>query len=166
MRSLRAQFVLRRVLPVFLAAAVLGGCGNSDAGNVNGPSDPASETFASALGVNLAGMNEIATRLFVQDLAVGDGAEAVAGRRLRMRYTGWLRTGAQFDSNTSANGFEFRLGVGEVISGWDIGVAGMREGGRRRLVFGSQYGYGPRGSGPIPGNATLVFDVELVRVLN
>lgn len=166
MRPFRAPSVLRRLCPVFLAAAVLGGCSNSDAGNVNGPSDPASETFATALGVNLAGMNEIATRLFIQDQVVGTGASATAGRRLRMRYTGWLRTGTQFDSNTSANGFEFTLGVGQVISGWDIGVAGMREGGRRRLVLGSQYGYGRSGSGPIPPNATLVFDVELVSVLN
>jgi FKBP-type peptidyl-prolyl cis-trans isomerase FkpA len=160
--SRRARFVST------LAAAlvVLGACSNSDAGNMNGPSDPSSKVFASALGVNLAQMTQVADRLYVQDLAVGTGAEATSGKQLRMRYTGWLRTGTQFDSNTSTNGFGFVLGVGQVIQGWDIGVAGMRVGGRRRLVFGSQYGYGPSGSGPIPPNATLVFDVELVSILN
>ena len=162
----RRSTLLRRLLPIALVSVVLGACGNSDAGNMNGPSDPASETFATALGVNLANMNEIASRLYIQDQVVGTGAQATAGKRLRMRYTGWLRTGSQFDSNTSANGFVFTLGVGEVIAGWDIGVAGMREGGRRRIVMGSEYGYGARGSGPIPGHATLVFDVELVAVLN
>lgn len=156
----------RFVASFVVAVAALGACSNSDAGNMSGPSDPSTEVFASALGVNLEQMTQVADRLYVQDLAVGSGAEATSGKQLRMRYTGWLRTGTQFDSNTSANGFGFVLGVGEVIEGWDRGVAGMRVGGRRRLVFGSQYGYGPRGSGPIPGNATLVFDVELVSILN
>jgi len=155
---------VRFVASLVVALAALGACSNSDAGNMNGPSDPAAEVFASSLSVNLAQMTQVADRLYVQDLAVGSGAEATSGRQLRMRYTGWLRTGSQFDSNTSASGFSFVLGVGQVIQGWDIGVAGMKVGGRRRLVFGSQYGYGPRGSGPIPGNATLVFDVELVSV--
>jgi len=156
----------RLVASLAVALLALGACSNSDAGNMNGPSDPAAEVFASSLGVNLTQMTQRADRLYVQDLTVGTGAEATSGRQLRMRYTGWLRTGTQFDINTSANGFSFQLGVGQVIPGWDIGVAGMRVGGRRRLVFGSEYGYGPRGSGPIPPNATLVFDVELVAVVN
>ncbi len=162
----RLSHLARRLAPVLAITLTLGACSNSDAGNPTGPSDPATETFASSLGVNLAGMTELASRLYVQDIVVGTGAEATAGKRLRMRYTGWLRTGAQFDSNTSANGFTFDLGVGQVIPGWDIGVAGMKVGGRRRLVFSSQYGYGAQGSGPIPPNATLVFDVELVAVVN
>ncbi len=166
MRLRHALRPVRLVASFAVALVALGACSNSDAGNVSGPSDPATDVFASSLGVNLAEMTQVADRLYVQDLAVGSGAEATSGRQLRMRYTGWLRTGTQFDSNTSANGFGFVLGVGQVIQGWDIGVAGMKVGGRRRLVFGSQYGYGPRGSGPIPGNATLVFDVELVAVVN
>ena len=160
-RSLRATFA-----PLLAAVLLLGGCSTSDAGGSTGPSDPSTETFATALGVDLTQMNEVATRLYVQDLVVGTGAEATAGKRLRMRYTGWLRNGTRFDSNTSATGFVFDLGVGQVISGWDIGVAGMREGGRRRLVLGSQYGNGAFGSGSIPPHATLVFEVELVAVLN
>jgi FKBP-type peptidyl-prolyl cis-trans isomerase len=157
---------VRRVASLAVAVLALSACSDSDAGNPSGPSDPATEVFASSLGVNLAQMTQVADRLYVQDLAVGSGAEATSGKQLRMRYTGWLRTGSQFDSNTSANGFGFVLGVGQVIEGWDIGVSGMRVGGRRRLVFGSRYGYGPSGSGPIPPNATLVFDVELVSILN
>jgi FKBP-type peptidyl-prolyl cis-trans isomerase FkpA len=166
MRLRHALRSVRFVAPLAAALLALGACSNSDAGNMSGPSDPSTEVFASSLGVNLTQMTQVADRLYVQDLAVGSGAEATSGKQLRMRYTGWLRTGTQFDSNTSANGFGFVLGVGQVIDGWDIGVAGMKVGGRRRLVFGSQYGYGPRGSGPIPPNATLVFDVELVSVQN
>jgi FKBP-type peptidyl-prolyl cis-trans isomerase len=166
MRLRRALRSVRLAATVASSLLALAACSNSDAGNMNGPSDPSTDVFASSLGVNLAQMRQVADRLYVQDLAVGTGAEATAGRQLRMRYAGWLRTGVQFDSNNSASGFQFRLGVGQVIQGWDLGVAGMKVGGRRRLVFGSQYGYGPRGSGPIPPNATLVFDVELVAVDN
>lgn len=161
---------LFRAMSCFSAAllcASLVACSGGDSGAATGPSDPSSEVFASALGVNLANMTERASRLWVQDITVGTGAEVAAGKRLRVRYTGWLRTGVQFDSNVgSGNPFEFVLGAGEVISGWDIGVAGMRVGGKRRLVLGSDYGYRSQGSGPIPPNATLVFDVELVSIAN
>jgi FKBP-type peptidyl-prolyl cis-trans isomerase FkpA len=152
---------------VLLALVALASCSNSDAGNATGPSDPADEVFASALGVDLTQMTQRAARMYVQDLTVGTGAEAVAGKSISVRYTGWLRTGVKFDGNApSGNPFTFVLGVGQVIQGWDIGVTGMRVGGKRRLVFGSEYGYGPGGSGPIPGNATLVFDVDLISVNN
>jgi FKBP-type peptidyl-prolyl cis-trans isomerase FkpA len=102
------------------------------------------------------------------DLRVGTGTEATAGRRLTVNYTGWLYStgaaenkGQQFDSNT----FAFTLGAGEVIRGFDQGVAGMRVGGVRRLVIPPDLGYGSQGSGNrIPPNATLVFEVELVNV--
>jgi FKBP-type peptidyl-prolyl cis-trans isomerase len=165
LRSRSLRFARRAALAA-AAFVSLGACSNSDAGNLSGPSDPATEQFASSLGINLSAMTELASRLFVQDLTVGTGAEAAAGKRLRVRYTGWLRNGQVFDSNANGNPFEFDLGLGQVIPGWDIGVAGMRVGGKRRLVFGSQYGYGAQGSGPIPRNATLIFDVELIGVLN
>ena len=165
---LRARVALRALL--VLLAVSLGGvaCSSTDVGSPSGPSDPATEQFASSLGVNLSEMTEIATRLYTRDITVGTGAEATTGRRLRVRYTGWLRNGQVFDSNagSSGNPFEFDLGLGQVIAGWDLGVAGMRVGGKRRLVFGSQYGYGPGGSGPIPPNATLIFDVELLAIVN
>lgn len=107
------------------------------------------------------------------DLVVGTGAEAVNGRTLTMNYTGWLydanaaeQKGTQFDSSLSAGGppFVFELGAGRVIQGWEQGVPGMRVGGKRRLVIPPNLGYGSSGSGPIPGNATLVFDIELLAV--
>lgn len=155
------------ITALLVSLAACGACNSSDATGPGRPSDPATDTFAAELGVNLANMTERADKLYVQDLVTGTGAEAVPGRRLRVRYTGWLASGTQFDSNVSSGApFEFVLGGGRVIAGWDIGVPGMRVGGKRRLVFGSEYGYGSQGSGQIPPNATLVFDVELVSIVN
>ena len=113
------------------------------------------------------------TELIKADDAVGSGNEAVAGRRVTVHYTGWLydqsradHKGRKFDSSRDrAEPFTFRLGGGEVIRGWDDGVAGMKVGGRRTLTIPPDYGYGAQGAGGvIPPNATLVFDVELLDV--
>ena len=113
------------------------------------------------------------TDLIKTDEVVGSGNEAVAGRRVTVHYTGWLydqgkgdHKGAKFDSSRDRNDpFTFRLGAGEVIRGWDEGVAGMKIGGRRTLTIPPDYGYGARGAGgAIPPNATLLFDVELLDV--
>ena len=113
------------------------------------------------------------TQLIKTDDAAGSGHEAVAGRRVTVHYTGWLydeskpdKKGPQFDSSRDRNEpFTFRLGGGEVIRGWDEGVAGMKVGGRRTLTIPPAYGYGARGAGGvIPPNATLIFDVELLKV--
>jgi len=113
------------------------------------------------------------TQLIKTDAAAGSGNEAVAGRRVTVHYTGWLykddaadHKGRKFDSSRDRNDpFSFRLGAGEVIRGWDEGVAGMKVGGRRTLTIPPDYGYGAQGSPPvIPANATLVFDVELLDV--
>ena len=99
------------------------------------------------------------------DLTVGDGAEAKAGQNVTVHYTGWLTDGRKFDSSRDRGSpFSFRLGGGQVIRGWDEGVAGMRVGGRRRLEIPPELGYGSRGVGPIPGGATLIFAVELLSV--
>jgi FKBP-type peptidyl-prolyl cis-trans isomerase len=100
------------------------------------------------------------------DEAVGNGKEAAAGDRVSVHYTGWLQDGTKFDSSRDrGQPFEFKLGEGRVIRGWEEGVAGMREGGRRRLVIPPELGYGARAvGGVIPANATLVFDVELLGV--
>jgi FKBP-type peptidyl-prolyl cis-trans isomerase FkpA len=102
------------------------------------------------------------------DLVVGTGATAVAGNFVTVAYTGWLHDsskpdakGSTFDSSTN---FSFRLGAGSVIRGWDQGVAGMRVGGQRRLVIPPELAYGNAANGPIPANATLVFDVTLNNV--
>ncbi len=106
------------------------------------------------------------------DLQVGTGAEAVAGRTVLVHYTGWLTDGTRFDSSRQPRRpmgrqepFSFRLGAGEVIKGWDEGVAGMRVGGKRQLVIPPNLAYGDRGAGQvIPPGATLIFEVELVDV--
>ena len=105
--------------------------------------------------------------LVVDDLVVGDGDEAAAGRSVNVHYVGvaWS-DGKQFDASWDRNEpFSFRLGAGEVISGWDLGIEGMREGGRRILVIPPELGYGPQGSPPsIAPNETLVFVVDLKSV--
>jgi FKBP-type peptidyl-prolyl cis-trans isomerase len=113
------------------------------------------------------------TSLVKQDTKQGTGAEAVAGREVSVHYTGWLydeaapgHKGAKFDSSRDrGTPFEFPLGAGNVIRGWDEGVAGMKVGGQRTLVIPPEMGYGSHGAGGvIPPNATLVFDVELLGV--
>lgn len=101
------------------------------------------------------------------DITVGTGPEAVRGRTVRVHYTGWLANGKKFDSSVDrGRPFEFRLGEGEVIRGWDEGVAGMKVGGKRQLNIKPSLGYGSQGAGRgvIPPNATLIFDVELLAV--
>jgi FKBP-type peptidyl-prolyl cis-trans isomerase FkpA len=110
--------------------------------------------------------------LFSQtDLVVGTGAEATAGRRLSVNYTLWIYDPAQaelkgrlVESSVGAAPFSFTLGARQVIAGWDQGFAGMRVGGRRRLVIPPSLAYGSSGSGSIPPNTSLVFDVELLAV--
>jgi len=130
-----------------------------------GDSNPAGETFAASLGVNISAMTKKSDALYTQDLVAGSGAVASAGDSLSVTYTGWLTNGTQFDSNVGKAPLRFRLGVGRVIPGWDQGLVGMRVGGTRRLVIGSALGYGSDGFPPaIPGNATLVFTVTLLSV--
>jgi FKBP-type peptidyl-prolyl cis-trans isomerase len=100
------------------------------------------------------------------DQIVGTGDTATAGQTVSVHYTGWLTNGKKFDSSVDrGQPFSFRLGVGQVIKGWDEGVQGMKIGGKRKLTIPSNLGYGARGAGGlIPPHATLVFDVELLGV--
>ena len=103
--------------------------------------------------------------LVKEDLQLGTGAEAVAGKTVEVDYTGWLLDGKQFDSSRGRGPFAFALGGGQVIKGWDQGVVGMKVGGKRRLTIPPELGYGMRGfPGVIPAQATLVFEVELLAV--
>jgi FKBP-type peptidyl-prolyl cis-trans isomerase FkpA len=111
-----------------------------------------------------------ASGLVIEELAPGSGAEAAAGSRVSVHYTGWLlyggEKGKKFDSSRDrGDPFDFPLGAGHVIKGWDEGVCGMKVGGQRRLTIPPALGYGARGAGGvIPPNATLVFEVELLKV--
>lgn len=111
-------------------------------------------------------MRKTPSGLRYQDLAQGDGATATAGKSVTVHYTGWLPNGEKFDSSRDRNEpFSFTLGAGQVIAGWDEGVAGMKVGGRRKLVIPPDLAYGTAGAPPdIPPGATLVFDVELLNV--
>ena len=104
--------------------------------------------------------------LVYEDISVGTGATAQAGKTVSVHYTGWLTGGEKFDSSKDRNQpFNFPLGANYVIAGWDEGVQGMLVGGVRRLTIPPQLGYGARGAGGvIPPNATLVFEVELLSV--
>ena len=105
------------------------------------------------------------------DLRAGTGATAASGQAISVNYTGWLYSntaaenkGTQFDTSAGRGAYRFTLGVGQVIRGWDQGIPGMRVGGLRRIVIPPELAYGSSGSGPIPPNATLVFEVELVSI--
>ncbi len=134
-------------LVVLLLTVALGGCGDDS------PTSP-------SVG--------LAVPFSTEDLRVGTGPEAMNGDMLNVNYTGWLydpnaseNKGTQFDSGN----FPFILGAGRVIEGWDRGVLGMRVGGHRRIVIPPELGYGANGSPPqIPGNATLLFEVELLSI--
>jgi len=147
--------------PLLLIAAAISACSVDEA---SVPSDPATETFAPALGVNIAGMTVKASGLWVQDLVVGTGLEAIGGRQLQVQYTGWLSNGQQFDKSMGS-GIPVTLGRGQVIAGWDLGLVGMRPGGKRKLVIASALAYGSSGQGSIGPNKTLVFDVTVSNVV-
>jgi peptidylprolyl isomerase len=122
---------------------------------------------ASGLGGELNAPKERTTPsgLRITDLVVGTGAEAVAGQTVVVNYRGTLANGTEFDSSYGRGPFSFPLGGGRVIQGWDEGVAGMKVGGKRKLVIPPDLAYGERGAGGvIPPNATLTFEVELLRI--
>lgn len=125
-------------------------------------------SFAPQLGVDLDASTKTASGLYYRDIVVGDGATVrteESGDTVAVRYTGWLRSGVQFDSNTgAANPFTFVTGSGMVIAGFDEGARGMRVNGQRQLIIPPSLGYGASGSGGIPGNSILVFNITLTRV--
>ncbi|NQV98558.1 MAG: FKBP-type peptidyl-prolyl cis-trans isomerase [Rhodospirillales bacterium] len=127
--------------------------------------------LVAALFVNLAffspALQAAEKSVEIEILKVGDGIAAVNNAKVSVHYSGWLKDGKKFDSSLDrGKPFDFYLGAGQVIAGWDIGVLGMKIGGKRRLTIPPHLGYGARGAaGAIPPNATLVFEIELLAVV-
>lgn len=166
-RKLGYGLCIAAILPLL----ALGGC------NRNKPSTETGSTAAPAASpagtaAATAPVADTSAQEFQKiDSVVGTGAEATAGKTVTVNYTGWLlapsaadKHGAKFDSSIGREPFSFRLGSGGVIPGWDQGVAGMKVGGKRTLIIPASLGYGADGAGPIPPNANLIFDVELLKV--
>jgi len=156
--------MMLRTLSILATAAtllVISACGS---GKITDP-DIQATTFAPSLGVNLTASTRTESGLYYQDLQVGGGTVARAGFKVTVHYTGWLVDGEKFDSSIDrGQPLTFTLGIHEVIDGWDEGIAGMREGGTRKLIIPPSLGYGSRQRGPIPPNSILVFDVKLLSV--
>jgi FKBP-type peptidyl-prolyl cis-trans isomerase len=138
------------------------------AGTVAGRAQPAQEQEPKTVEPANEAAHEIVTPsgLKYVDLKVGAGAEAKAGNTVEVHYTGWLEDGTKFDSSLDRKQpLRFKLGAGQVIKGWDEGVAGMKVGGKRKLIIPAALGYGRMGAGSvIPPNANLVTEVELLAV--
>mgnify|MGYP001317170368 FL=1 len=119
------------------------------------------------MGCNEGNTEEMENGLIIEDLVVGEGAEAQDYNKVVVNYTGSLEDGSVFDSslNPGREPFTFTLGVGSVIKGWDLGVKGMKVGGKRKLTIPPELGYGDQGAGDvIPPGATLIFEVDLLEV--
>jgi len=151
---------LRCCLVVFAALVVAGCSGSAERERLFGGDSPTSSS------------SQPYAPFSKTDQRVGDGAEAKSGLNITVNYTGWLydpiqpeRKGRQFDTTTGRSPFTFVLGAGRTIAGWEQGVPGMKVGGLRRLIIPPELAYGSSGSGSaIPGNTTLVFDIELLSV--
>jgi FKBP-type peptidyl-prolyl cis-trans isomerase len=143
------------LLPWLALAAACGSHGDAKAGG-----------FSAELGVDTTKMTKAPSGLWYTDVTAGQGAEAEPGRTVHVHYTGWLPNGKKFDSSRDrGEPFAFTLGAGQVITGWDEGVKGMKVGGRRKLVLPPSMAYGEAGAPPdIPPGSTLVFDVEVLGV--
>ena len=143
------------LLPWLALAAACGSHGDAKAGG-----------FSAELRVDTTKMTKAPSGLWYTDETTGQGAEAEPGRTVRVHYTGWLPNGKKFDSSRDrGEPFAFTLGAGQVITGWDEGVKGMKVGGRRKLVLPPSMAYGEAGAPPdIPPGSTPVFDVEVLGV--
>ncbi len=147
------------------ALLVLAACGGDAEEDRLPPQYRVAKRYAPQLAVDLDSMTMRSNGLYVQDLVVGEGTRVDSGDVAIVHYTGWLPNGTQFDSSRDRDRpFEVALGYGRVIEGWDQGVVGMREGGRRLLVIPPGLAYGTDRRGQIPPNSTLVFDVEVLEV--
>ena len=138
------------------------------AGFINGQKEFSDNTHkaTNTANTNNTTNTNMNNQLKIEDITLGTGAEATAGANITVNYVGTLENGTKFDSSYDRNQpFTFKLGAGQVIKGWDEGFSGMKVGGKRKLTIPGDWGYGSQGSPPtIPPNATLIFEVELLKV--
>jgi len=155
-----------RVLPLGVVALLSISCASGGSGSGSGSGDPTQVTFAPDLGIVLGQMTRTEDGVYYNDLSQGTGEEADLNDRVRIHYNGFLPDGTMFDSSFARDEpIRFVMGMREVIRGWEIGVRGMKEGGRRLLVIPPNLAYGSQGSpGLVPRNATLVFEIQLLEV--
>ena len=153
---------MKILLSTLIAALTLAACTSSE--SPSAPQGKATPSVTPASASNAP--RTTASGLIIETLATGSGPAAKSGDKVNVHYTGWLTNGTKFDSSRDRNEpFNFRLGAGQVIPGWDEGVAGMQPGGKRRLTVPAQLAYGSRGAGGvIPPNAVLIFEVELLTI--
>jgi len=167
---------MRPLLVLALFAAALAGCGENTPGgsvvqSLRAPPlpeevpEPELIDYNPDLGIVIAEMKKTDAGVLWQDDSVGVGDSLDVGMTAVVHYTGWLPDGTQFDTSREGGApFAFKVGAGEVIDAWDDGVIGMRVGGRRKLVVPPALGYGSDPYGPLPGNAILVFEIELIEI--
>jgi FKBP-type peptidyl-prolyl cis-trans isomerase len=154
---------MRRLLCASVFLLALAGCLGGDA---TGPTDPQDLAYAPALNVDFSRMTKTSEGLWYEDLVVGTGPVSAVGDSVGVLYTFWLPNGSLIESATNpSTPYRFVIGLSQVILGFDIGLLGIPQGSKRKLVIPPSLGYGGLRVGDIPPNSTLVFDVELVRVI-
>jgi peptidylprolyl isomerase len=151
--------MFNKALPIVIILVIL-------AGIIYLLSEPVSQNNTPTNSQASSSASSPSSQLKVEDTKIGEGREVKSGDTVSIHYTGTLENGTKFDSSYDRKEpFETKIGVGQVIKGWDEGVVGMKVGGKRHLVIPPDLGYGPDGSPPaIPPNSTLIFDVELVAI--
>ena len=166
---------LLRSLPAIAAVALLAACDLNTEPNVPDPIDPAQDTYASSLGVNIGTMTKTASGLYYKDKTVGSGAAAARGDSVRVHYTLWLTNGTKVQSSKDGSGkpYEFLTGATpiRVIPGFEEGVMGMQPGGVRQLVIPTNLAWGPIGNSQpgfpaVPPNANVVFEIDYIARLS
>jgi FKBP-type peptidyl-prolyl cis-trans isomerase len=160
---MRLRQLSAALLPLAFTACLSGSDYNS---SITAPSVPIEQTtFASALNVDLSQSTKTASGMYIRDLTVGTDPVATSTSTVSTYYEGFLATGYRFGYNLSpSDPYVVKIGAKEVIPGWEEGLVGMKVGGKRQLVIPPELAYGPYGSGPIPSNAVIVFNVEVVAV--
>lgn len=156
-----------RSLPAVALLAFVAACDLSTEPNVPAPIDPAQDTYATSLGVNIASMTKTSTGLYYKDKTVGTGSAAASGDSVQVHYTLWLTNGTRVQSSKDGSAIPFRMLIGDqsasrTIDGFQQGVIGMLPGGVRQLVIPPNLGWGAQGYPPVQPNANIVFEVEYV----